>query len=402
MICPKCGKQITDESLFCNYCGKKLITEKKKTTKSRGNGQGTAYKRGSTWTACATVGWRLPKDPSKPKVPVRKTKGGFKTKKEAQNYCSQLQLATTERRRITLEECWIEWSEPYKKHIGDSTFAGYKSAYNHFKQLHGTFMNMIAIDELQKCVDATKGFRTRQNMKTVAGLLWKYCVSRNILDRDITTVLYVGGGQSVQRDPLTPEEVRKIRDCIGKVRYAEYLYVLAYLGFRPGEMLELRKDQLHHYIKKDENGAVTADIFYFINGKKTAAGKDRVVPISSIILDYILERTWIPGTDLLFPQYVFDRKKEKFVCFKQMSDEYLNKHVFKPLAKSLGIPSNKVPYSARHSFADLLKKADGTDKSKAALIGHSDYLFTQDRYQSDTIEELAALVESFEKDQTDS
>ena len=43
-----------------------------------------------------------------------------------------------------------------------------------------------------------------------------------------------------------------------------------------------------------------------------------------------------------------------------------------------------------------LKDADGTDKSKAALIGHSNYLFTQEHYQSDTIEELAALVASFE------
>lgn len=401
MICPKCGKQVPDESLFCNYCGKKLIAEKKKTTKSRGNGQGTAYRRGSTWTACITVGWILPSDPSKPRKPVRKTRGGFKSKKDALNYCGQLFLATTDRRRITLEECWTEWSEPYKKRVGESTFAGYKSAYNHFKPLHGVFMDLIPVEELQRCIDNTDGHRTRQNMKTTAGLLWRYSVSHNILDKDITSVLYIGKGKSIQRDPLTPEEVRKIRDSIGRVRYAEYIYILSYLGFRPGEMLELRKDQLHHYIKKDKNNTIVADIWYIIAGKKTDAGRDRIVPISSVILDYILERSYIPGTDLLFPQYVFDRKKEKFIRFKQMSDEYLNKHVFKPLAESLGIPSNKVPYSARHSFADLLKKADGTDKSKAALIGHSDYLFTQERYQSDTIEELAALVESFEKDQTD-
>ena len=138
-------------------------------------------------------------------------------------------------------------------------------------------------------------------MKTTAGLLWRYCVAHDLLDKDITGVLYLGKGSSVQRDPLTPDEVEVIRRNIGKYRYAEYIYCLVFLGFRPGEMLELKKSQLHHYIKEDDDGTVTADIWYLIAGKKTAAGKDRLVPIPSQILDYILERAWIPGTDLLFP-----------------------------------------------------------------------------------------------------
>ena len=396
MICPKCGKEIQNDSLFCNYCGKKLSVQKKKSVKSRGNGQGTAYRRGNTWTACVTVGWLLPKDPSKPRVPVRKTKGGFKTKKDALNHCSTLMLSTTERRRITLEQCWNEWSASYESRVDQSTFAGYRTSYRHFKILHGTFMDQISVTELQNCINDVKGYRSRQLMKTTAGLLWRYCVAHNILDKDLSSTLYIGKGGSVQREPLTPEEVEAIRKSIGTYRYAEYLYCLVFLGFRPGELLELRKDQLHHLVKKEKDGTVTVDIWYLVAGKKTAAGKDRMVPVPYQILTYMLERAWIPGTDLLFPMYQFDRKKEKLVCLKSMTDEYLNKYVFKPMTKSLGIAEGKVPYSARHSYADMLKNADGTDKSKAALIGHSDYLFTQERYQSITIEELAALVASFE------
>lgn len=398
MICPKCNAEIQDLSAFCNFCGKRIaVREKKQNTKVRGNGQGCAYKRGNTWTACVTVGWLIPEEIDKPKVPVRKTKGGFPTKKAALNYCGTLLLATAERRRLTLQECWNEWSDPYEARVGKSTFAGYRSAYNHFKILHGTYMDMISVTELQKCIDAVDGHRTRQMMKTTAGLLWRHCVAHNLLDKDITGVLYLGKGRSVQRDPLTPEEVEIIRKNIGNFRYAEYIYCLVFLGYRPGEMLELKKDQLHHYVKKDENGNITADIWYIVAGKKTAAGKDRIMPVSSLILDYILERAMIPGTDYLFPMYQFDRKKEKVVGFKKMTDAYLNKSVFKPMMESLGLyKKGKVPYCARHSFADKLKDADGTDKSKAALIGHSNYLFTQERYQSDTIEELAALIDTME------
>lgn len=372
-----------------------MSEEKKRRVKTRANGTGTAFKRGNTWTACVTVGWIMPEDPTKPRVPVRKTKGGFPSKKAALNYCGTLLLATTERRRLTMQECWNEWSEPYKKRIGESTFAGYRAAYNHLKGLHGTYMDLISVTELQKCIDETDGHRTKQMMKTVSGLLWRYCVAHNLLDKDITNVLYIGKGQSVQREPLTPEEVEIIRKNIGKYQYAEYIYCLVFLGMRPGEMLSLKKDQLHHYLRTDETGKVIADIWYLVGGKKTAAGKDRIIPISSLILEYVKQRADTPDTDLLFPMYQYNKKKE-FIGYKQMTDEYLNKHVFKPMTQSLGVAEGKVPYSARHSFADKLKNADGTDKNKAALIGHSNYLFTQERYQTDTIEELAKLIDSME------
>ena len=44
MICVKCHAEIADESLYCQYCGKKQVKEARKTTK-RANGTGTVYKR---------------------------------------------------------------------------------------------------------------------------------------------------------------------------------------------------------------------------------------------------------------------------------------------------------------------------------------------------------------------
>lgn len=401
-VCIKCKQNIPINTFaFCPVCGSPQEEKKKpdRRRKGRANGTGTAYLRTNkgkdTWTACVIVGWKLPKDPSKPRIPIKKTKGGFATRRDALNYCSQLMLDTTARRSLTMQECWKEWSGSYEERIVKSTFAGYRSAYNHYSPLHGTHMDKIAVTELQKCIDTVPGHRMKELMKTTAGLLWRYCVAHNLLNTDITGVLYTGKEQSVQRDPLTPEEIEAIKKNIGNCRYAEYIYCLVYLGFRPGEMLELKKDQLHHYLKKNDKGEVVANIWYIIGGKKTAAGKNRVIPISSLILNYIIDRSYVPGTDLLFPMYQFDKKKEKFICFKNMSDEYLNKHVFKKMTHALGIAEGKVPYSARHSFADMLKNADGTEKSKAAIIGHSKYLFTQEHYQSDTIEELAALVSSF-------
>lgn len=359
--------------------------------KARGNGQGTAYKRGSTWTACVVVGWLLPDDPSKPKVPVRKTKGGFKTKRDAINYCPHLLLSGNDRKRMTMQEVWNAWSSMYAPRVGKSTMDNYKYAYNHFSALHGTYMDIISSKDLQDCMDACKsGKRTHQNMKCVAGLLWGYAFDQSVVDKDITKNLFIGDGVSVQRDPVNEHEVTAIKECIGKVRYAEYVYALCYLGFRPGEMLNLKKDMLHcEYIDK-------VPVWFFVNGSKTPAGKDRIVIVPDNILEIVLSRMFIPGTDYVFPQYYFNRKKEpQLVCFKQMHHQYFNKHVFKPLMESLGFSPSLVPYCCRHTYADLLKNATGSDKDKASLIGHSKYLFTQNHYQSSALSDLKSIVDSF-------
>ena len=398
MICSKCKATVPDGSVYCSHCGKKLNVQKRKSVKTRGNGQGTAYQRPGerTWTVEVVVGWKFPSDPSKPKRPVRKKRGGFSTKKEALAYASELQLNGNKRVRMTMEQVYLSWKASYEQRIDASTMGCYISAYKHYSSLHGSYMENISSEDLQSCMDACKaGKRTHQNMRTIAGLLWHYAIDKNIIDRDVTKNLYTGKGRSVPHEPLTPEEEKTIRNAIGKERYAEYVICLLNLGFRPGEFLELKKSQLFfaNLAEKPEDDPVP--VWYFVNGKKTEAGRDRYVVIPDTILSYILERTYIPGTDLMFPMYLFDRKKEKLVRFKQMTDSYFREHVFKPMMFRLHIAEGKVPYGARHSYANKLKYASGSDKDKSELIGHASYDFTKSAYQTSDLADLKAVVESF-------
>lgn len=401
MNCIKCGKTIQDASVFCNFCGKKQsAAPKKRATKTRGNGMGCAYRRPgqNTWTVEVVAGWRYPDDDiTKPKRPVRKTKGGFKTKKEALDYVWDLQHPVSDRPRMTMQELWIAWEKFYTPRVGASTMQGYFYAYQHFNALHGTYMDLIKADDLQKCMDACpSGKRTHENMRCVANLLWKYAIDINVLDRNVAANLFTGKGRSVQREPLTDYEESVIKSAIGRERYAEYVYCLCWLGYRPGELLQLRKDQLFCARLTTDNGPL--DVWYFVNGKKTDAGRDRVVVVPDEILPIIIDRTYVPGTDLLFPQYLFKGKKTpELERFKQMEHDYFNKHVFKPMMARLGIAEGKTPYSARHSYADKLKSASGADRDKAALIGHSNYMFTQDKYQSTHMKDLYEIVNSFSK-----
>lgn len=387
MICRKCSATVLDDSLYCSQCGRKMQPEKR-SAKARGNGQGTAYKDRKTgkWVAQVVVGYREPKNDSHQPIPIKRTKGGFSRKVDALAYCAKLKEDKPVVCQLTLSELYEEWEPWYTPRIGATTMACYRAAYLHFADLHEKRIVDICAGDLQKSMDACKlGHRTHQNMKVTAGLLWKYATDHNYTPRNIAENLYIGKGQSTKREPLTEEEVEKIRQAIPGEPYAEYIYALCYLGYRPGEMLEIKKEQV-----SEENGRL-----YIIEGKKTDAGRDRLVPVHQKIEPIIRKQLQQEGTEYVFPMLIFDRKGA-FQGFKKMTDSYFNKSVFKPLMARLGIADGKVPYSARHTFSNKLKKADGDNMDKARLIGHTDYAFTQDKYQTTSKDELRAIMDSID------
>ena len=386
MNCVKCKRSFQDDALFCPYCGRKQGNLPKKRTKSRGNGTGCAYYDPvhRYWIAQTVDGYRKPEDKTKQMIPIKKTKGGFKRREDALAYCHELKNQKPELPKITLKGLYDAWEPWYSPRVDKDTFGCYRAAFAHFKALHERVVREITAGDLQKCMDdCDKGHRTHQNMKCTAGLLWSYAMDHNYADRDITNNLYIGKGASVQREPLTDLEVEKIRKQIGKDRYAAYVYALCYLGFRPGEMLEIKKDQV-----TEHNGTL-----FITEGKKTDAGRDRIVPVHEKIRSIVEQQMKLEGTEYLFPMHILNRKGE-FQGYKVMTDNYFNKYAFRPLADKLKIPKNKVPYSARHTFSDKLKDAAGTDKVKASLIGHSDYKFTQKKYQSTNLDELKTAMAS--------
>ena len=104
MICKKCKMEIADDSVFCNYCGAKQIREK--SAPRRGNGLGSVYKRGKTWEAAVVLGY---KSVGGKAVPIRVTKGGFKSKEEAIEYLPQLRNEPV-RSIPTVNDLWIRFT----------------------------------------------------------------------------------------------------------------------------------------------------------------------------------------------------------------------------------------------------------------------------------------------------
>lgn len=382
MICPsvKCAREIPDDALLCCYCGRKIVRQP--SIRSRPNGTGTAYKRGKTWTAVYTRGWKtVEADGGKKRLPDKRTKGGFATKREALEYIPTLKAG--KRKSVTdttpFSALYALWKPFYEPRIGKSTMAGHVAAYAYFKDIRHLPFADLSIDDLQDCVDdCPKGRRTRENMKSLCSQLYKYAGARKMPVQDLSKYIYCGKDDTRARAAFDDFQVAKIKQAIGRIEYAEYIYCMIYLGYRPNEMLRLTAE--------DYDAAHNC----LIGGFKTEAGTDRIVTISPKIKPIILRL--IRQAD----PYIFPRGNGEL-----MTDEHFREKVFYPAMADLGIqpipqqgehPQYK-PYSCRHTFANLMKRVQGSDTDKAALIGHADASMTK-YYQSADYVSLSAITDA--------
>lgn len=377
MICVKCKNEIKDEFVFCPYCGKKQVKEKSK--RQRGNGQGTVYKDGNRYRAIVTLGYYLDDDGNK----KRKTKSKrYDTKKEAIADLPRLQNEPVrkEKQDITFKALYDKWLPTHK--AKESTIGCYKAAIKHFESIWFTHMCDIDIDDLQECLDECgRGKRTQENMKTLCGLMYKYGIPRHAVpdNLNLSTFLIVGGDPSKPKIAFTDAEVEMIRESIGKVKHADWIYCMIYLGFRPSEFLAL---DIKDYNRKEKA---------FVGGAKTDAGIDRTVTVSPKIVNYVenIIGTRTGGPLVRSPQ--------------GMMWDYSNfrKNIFYPVLEECGIDNPMLengmhkysPHTCRRTFATLMKRVSGADKDKLELIGHTSTEMLR-HYQSVSFEDLRLITDN--------
>lgn len=346
-------------------------------SKTRGNGQGTAFKRGKSWTCRVVIGWKLADDGHA--IPQYRTRGGFSTKRDALAYIPELFKAPKQEKKLTMQEVYDAWLPTHAGCVSKSTMDCYRAAWKYFKPLHYLTFSNIDLDDLQECVDdCPKGKRTKENMKALAGLLYKYALPRHQTDMNYAEFINTGNDAKGTRPAFTRDQITLIRNQIGITPHAEDVFCLIYTGMRPTELFRLKRSEL-----KD-------GVLY--GGIKTEAGKDRAIPIPPI-LKPIIDSKMSNNSEYLFP------KDDG----SQMSAKYFRDNYFYPVLAAAGIqplptsdkPAYYVPYSCRHTFANLLKDVKGSDKDKANLIGHEDYKTTKRQYQSAEIEALKAIMSQF-------
>lgn len=356
--CRRCGADLPEAAKYCPQCGKAV--EVQRHHRKRGNGQGTILVTpGGRYKAIVTLGYYTDDKGKR----HRKTRcQTFDKKKDAVAAIPKL-LEDPRRevkKSITFKQLYDAWLPTHR--AGKSTMDGYKAAVKYFEPIWALRIADIDIDDLQECVDdCPHGRRTRENMKALVGLVYKYGIPRHVVPENLnlSPFLIVSGEGAAHRESFTDVQIQAIKKACGKIPHAEDVYAMIYLGFRPSEFLALTAES---YDKAQQ--ALTG-------GAKTAAGKGRTVTVSPKI-KAIVEAHAASGGPL------FADPDGKAWTLKDFTES-----AFYPALEGAGIDNPMVeiaggklrhkytPHTCRHTFATLMKRVEGADKDKQELIGHA-------------------------------
>lgn len=363
MICKKCQRDIPDDAVLCCYCGARQSTSQQR-RKSRGNGQGSVYQLpNKRYIAVKTLGYYLDEDGKKHRKTVTKC---FEKKKDAVAALPLLGHDQTaagkaeKKSATTFKQLYDLWLPTHR--AGKSTLQNYKSAMQYFAPLYNVPAADIEIDDLQECIDECPyGKPTRRNMRTTAGLIYKYGIPRGYFPEklNLADYLVISGTDGTGGVGLPMEYLDKIREAAGTVPGADYALCHCYLGFRPSELLALT---VQDYNVKERA---------FVGGAKTEAGKNRTVTVS-------------PKIQPIIDRLVAGKTEGAVFCARDGSPMSLAAYrdMFYGLLDALGLENPLVdrgrqkehlytPHSCRHTFATLMKRVPGSDRDKMELIGHA-------------------------------
>lgn len=345
MKCIKCNKTIADDSVYCQYCGKKQEKPARK-VKQRGNGQGTVYKLPSgKWRAEITLFYKV--DGDKILQRKRKTKSGFKTKKEALAYLPILKNEK-EQKEITVAEIYDIWSKSHFQRIGKSKQSSYRTAYKKIEPLYYRKISSIKLSDMQEIVDNIKGgFYPKHDVKVLLNQLFKYAMIEDYCTKNYAQFIKLPPLEKSKKDAFTRSEIATLWwDYRKGNKFTGYILIMIYTGMRYGEISTILKENIN--LEKR----------YMIGGIKTEAGKNREILIPKKIYKIVEEK--------------YNQNKTKLL---EMSEEdfYTN---FNDTIKRLGLRPVLSPHCCRHTCATLMAQAGVHPSIIKEIMGHKNYSTT--------------------------
>lgn len=378
MICARCKKELPDGSRFCNHCG--AAQEEKRSVKTRGNGQGSVYKRGKRWVAVVTLGYYP--DPKTGKTRRKTRSKSFGTKREAVQALAELRQTGPKEKRVTFRQAYDLW---LPTHDGKaSTIQSYRSAIHWLEPIWFMPFADIGIEDVQACIDdCPRSRRTKDLIRTVVSQVYDFGIPRKIVPDKVNLGRFLRvTGDYGTREALPMSYLDTLKKHIGIVPGADFIVAQCYLGFRPTEMLALKVS--------DYNAAERA----FVGGTKTEAGRNRTVTVSPKIMPIIEQH--LAGKSPA--DYVFSDENGR-----RMSDAAY-REIFYAALEACGLPNAVTvtagatahqysPHSCRHTFATMLKGIAGADKDKLELIGHANPEMLR-YYQEVSYADLRAITDA--------
>ena len=330
------------------------------------NGHGSAYKlsgnRRNPWVARMTVGWTFNEEKQK-SYPIYKFIGYYKTKTEALDALTQYRMNPYgfNYNNTTLQEVFDRWSEEKFPKISHSNIQGYNASWKLCEPIKDMRMCDIKIDHLQRVVDDSgKNTPTLKKLKILFKQLYDYAELHDIITPDRNKVKHIdisksGNPNARNRKPFLEDEVDMLWSVKDSNIYYTVILMLIYTGVRIGELLDLKKEDVH-----------LEDRWFYVRESKTEAGI-REVPIADKVVPFF--------------EYWMQKNCDTLICTpEEESFTYRNYYdsYWTPLMQPLNM--THTPHCTRHTCISLLTQSGVDERIIRKIVGHKGQGVTETVY----------------------
>lgn len=408
--CPECDLNVSDKALVCPHCGYPLKPEAKLVKPRTGNrrkklpnGFGQISKITNKnlrkpYRAMVTVGKN---EYGKPITKMLKPEAFFETYNEAYETLLEYNRNPYDLEDdITVKQLYERWTASYFESASPAYIRTVKSAWSYCSTIYDMRAKDLRARHIKGCME--DGYRietvgkkkgekiyasagTKSRIKSLFNLMLDYALEYEIVDRNYSRTFDVSDELVKEIEDnkkthiiFTEEEVQKLWDNVGKVKFVDWILIQTYMGWRPQELATLRLDEIN------------INQWYMCAGMKTDAGKQRIVPIHAKIKDLVQQN--MDFAKEIGSEYLFNDKGQTHAgSWKITYDKYANR--FNKVIEQLNLNPEHRPHDPRKTFVTRCKKA-GVDKyAIKEMVGHSIKDITESAYTVRDVEWLRSDLE---------
>lgn len=269
--------------------------------------------------------------------------------------------------KITLQELFDLWEEKRAVKLGTSNRSSLKSAYKHCSKLGKVKYKQIKSYQMQDCIDSCGcGYSTQGAIKNLWGHLDRFALELDIISKRCSDLLTSDPIPETTKEIFTDQEVARLWENQNFPWVDSVLFFL-YTGFRISEMIDLRTE------------TVNLQEWTLTGGTKTAAGKNRLIPIHSKIQSIVQKR--------------FEQSKSGYLF--EHNGKKLNQTQYREFWAAImeALKMDHTPHECRHTFRSRLDSAGANKVCIDRLMGHKSKGTGERVYTHKNIEELRLNIE---------
>lgn len=339
---------------------------------------------------------------------IKVNRRGFKTKKEAQQELTRLQVefdnkGKTLTSNITFKELYEMWLEQQRKSVKPSTIAiSIRYANNQILPAFGKLkLNKITVAYCQKIVNEWHDkYKQYAFLRKVTAQIMKYGISMEIMDSNPMrkTILPRKKDEEAKINFYSKEELQEFMEIVkANENYKQYTYfrLLAFTGMRKSEVLATQWEDIDLFNKTisigktiaiDEHGEVV------LQSPKTKSST-RSISLDDTTIK-ILSNWHIKQREDYFKLGYNTKSEKQFVFttiendlyYPQVVNDWLN-WIYKKEDKKrlkLGTDNEKIkritPHGFRHTHCSLLFESGANINQVQERLGHKDIKTTMNIY----------------------